>query len=665
MYAIFIENGELIMQKLKLLSKIIILVSFSFLFLSCDDESYKTPPPIDGGDDGDVTDHINPTDEVDANPEGPVIIITNPTNMETVSGDFILIKATIASETSTVNYDAVTVFMEGETYTMTVDPGTQDGFMATVDLDDVPDGTSIIRVTATDIDGRTNFEDVTFNHDKGPSFVIYSPEDQSSYHGGTNISFMVSDNDGVPENLVEVYIGTVPITLVKEEESTVTENGNPTYIRFSADIIFDDSIFSPVLSGEERISFYATNSLNNSSSTFIDFFVDNTGPIIVVNSQIPGEIVGGIISIEADIQDKSGILNSSVYAIIGNNDLNYDIQLENIEGSSLYTGSFDTSILPHTFIWPVLQVFATDKLGNENSGAFALALDNSPPILSLDPPDNFRMARLNSDSLIECSHGFDPVGSKAANDKTLVPQVFWLRSRVEDTGNSADGMAWSPTALIDQDTVAIYILDDSSQSLIVDTNDDGICDEINPLLLPTIHLTGDPMETLKLNMVSIDPGGNADFTPYVGWPAPCETSGIDEDPPSRLCAGVNNDVYTIIFYTVDLTEPAIYGLPPYDSGSPLMCTGIQFDSLANNISEGWACIAVKGFDNAGNIGVSAPLRVCIDYDTTDGTTVPECNNLTLAPDCTGTLDNSTSPPTVLSNPCSPLLFSEDQVRRTD
>ena len=46
------------------------------------------------------------------------------------------------------------------------------------------------------------------------------------------------------------------------------------------------------------------------------------------------------------------------------------------------------------------------------------------------------------------------------------------------------------------------------------------------------------------------------------------------------------------------------------------CMGSQFDTLANNIGEGWACIAVQSSDSSGNTSVSPPLRVYINYNGT-------------------------------------------------
>ncbi|MBU1219739.1 hypothetical protein KKF34_08240 [Myxococcota bacterium] len=647
------------------LSNALKLVFFGifFIFAACDDKSYNPPPPIDGGTDGDVVeDHVTPPDNIDANPEGPDIIITNPLSGATVASEFLQVRAVITSTSSTIDFNSCQVYIEGNYYSMTVDTGIEDGFKSTVDLSEIPAGEILVRVIASDTEGRTNYADTTFNLDKGPAFSILSPIDGERYTGAANLAFIVTDNDGVVETTVTAKIGDILLPLSVTDTSTETANGNPVSISFESDVVFNSSMFSPPLSGEQRIALYAENALGNDGSASVDFMIDNEGPLINITSHEPGQIIGSIITIIAEITDPAGVLSSSVVAVIGNNDTHYDIPLAKITGTNNYEGSFDTSVLPSSFIWPALQVFATDMLGNESSVAFELALDNNPPISSLDPPENFRLAKRNSDGDFQCTRPFDPVGFMAANDQAIVNQVFWLRARVEDTGNSAPGMAFAPMALVNQSTVEIYILDDVSNSLTVDTNSDGICDDINPLLVPTIQLTGSGMEALKLNMLAIPPTGAGDYQPDLGiLPAACDLPGDSLTPPDALCPVTEADMTIAIWYTFEKDEPAIYTLPPVDSGSSLMCSGIQFDAWANNIQEGWACIAVKAIDNAGNVGVSAPMRVCIDYDPDDGALPADCQNLASAPNCTGTWNAVTG--TVSATPCVSLTFSENQVRR--
>ena len=56
-------------------------------------------------------------------------------------------------------------------------------------------------------------------------------------------------------------------------------------------------------------------------------------------------------------------------------------------------------------------------------------------------------------------------------------------------------------------------------------------------------------------------------------------------------------------------SPAIWSVEPIDA---TWCLGSQFDTLANNIHDGWTCIAVADASTwLGNSGVSQPLRVYV------------------------------------------------------
>ena len=98
-------------------------------------------------------------------------------------------------------------------------------------------------------------------------------------------------------------------------------------------------------------------------------------------------------------------------------------------------------------------------------------------------------------------------------------------------------------------------------------------------------------------------------------------------------------------------QPALYSLPVIDQSSALFCTGHQFDALANNLSEGWACAAVRAVDQVGNIGVSLPLQFFVDY-TEDGVPTYDINDM---PNCTGTWD----PVSQTASPATPCLFDTD------
>jgi hypothetical protein len=193
------------------------------------------------------------------------------------------------------------------------------------------------------------------------------------------------------------------------------------------------------------------------------------------------------------------------------------------------------------------------------------------------------------------------------DDGKMAPQVFDLRARIEDDGNRAEGLKLVPIAGVSADATAVYILDDHTQPLVVDTDGNGTCDSINPLLVPTTEPPTQGDQVLKVRLVAVPPAGRADYTPASDSAVPgvC-LAGRDLEIPPPLCLGTQPTI--AIGYA--FTQPAIWGVDEVDGAH---CLGGQFDALANNIAEGWACIAVGTTDKNGNFSVSAPLRVYIQY----------------------------------------------------
>jgi hypothetical protein len=255
--------------------------------------------------------------------------------------------------------------------------------------------------------------------------------------------------------------------------------------------------------------------------------------------------------------------------------------------------------------------------------------------------------------LYRCSHAFDPLGSDAVNDGDTKAQLFDIRARIEDEGNSPlfGGADVIPIAGIDDTRVHLLILDDTSNPLVVDTNGDGLCDAVNPLLTPTTTPMSEK-DALLVNMAPINPTGSADYTPSTPPPgAPC-VSGIDMKAPDPLC--LTTDLSQAIYYSAAIL-PAIYTIPPVLSGG--QCVGRQFDNLANHVNDGWICLAVQVSDKLGNTQVSRPIRVCVDKDGMGG----ECGaSKPPMPDCTGTQTQS-KPDVIIdkTKPCKPWLRYPD------
>jgi hypothetical protein len=230
------------------------------------------------------------------------------------------------------------------------------------------------------------------------------------------------------------------------------------------------------------------------------------------------------------------------------------------------------------------------------------------------------------------------------NDGNRVAQVFDLRARIQDDGNHAFGLKLVPISRVDPDKTAIYVLDDETKPLIVDTDGDGWCDSINPLLIPTTEppMTND--QVLKIRLAPVKGQGVGDFTDDPSLPTSFCRAGTDPTLQEILCPG--HQPYVAIKYAG--AEPAIWTLEHIDIN---WCFGEPFDTLANNISPGWACIAVATTDFANNFSVSPPLRVDIDYQYNGAYGQPGRGT---PPACTGTWNRATN--MVTNGPCKTRRF---------
>jgi hypothetical protein len=359
-------------------------------------------------------------------------------------------------------------------------------------------------------------------------------------------------------------------------------------------------------------------------------------------------MIGRVITLKANVADPAGVLESSVVAVVAHGDSRFQVTLEKGK-DNVFQKQFDTTQLPIHAIFPTISFRAQDVLGNQSTIAYDVSLDNTPPLLDLDPPDNVRLLK-RVDERIICSWPFDPVGPDAIDDGATVKQLFDIRARIEDQGNtpltgSAD---FIPVGGVDPKTVGVLILDDISNPLVVDTSDppDGICDAINPELVPSTTPKSSK-DAQYVGMVSLAPyQGSGDYSRQNG----VACTG-DEKVPEPFC-GTTYDVlkrryfqYTL-GYAGDL--PSIWTVAPVVSDG-LQCAGRQFDA-SNNLKDGWACVAVVAGDTLGNKQVSRPIRVCVDATPNSTACSPstlgavEVTNISLSASSMGEIFFSTKVP---------------------
>jgi len=378
----------------------------------------------------------------------------------------------------------------------------------------------------------------------------------------------------------------------------------------------------------------------------IDGPLGDAPPVITLISPLPGTIHRGTVRIEVTVTDADGV--ADVRATVGAQTVPFT---RITAGQPNFQGFLDTIPLAG-LVSPTIVIRAEDTIADFSTYGFQIVLDNVGPLASLDPP-NVRITKelAMADPVFDhCSDDFDPLGPDAPNDGEAVPQLFELRARITDLGNTG---TLNSTLFIPNAGVAsaqLYVFDDTTKPLVVDTNGDTFCDAINPTIVPaTVPMVANEAAVIALSAIA--PTGDATYgvdTFGGGNAATCQLVTPTPVAPPALCLG--EPLSSVVIKTPFSGMTQIYGLPLVDSFN---CLGFAFDARATGISDGWACAAVRTTDGVGNVAVSAPIRVCIDYDGVGN----ECHALgTIAPTglppCTGTVTGGV----VTATACTPRSY---------
>jgi hypothetical protein len=514
---------------------------------------------------------------------------------------------------------------------------------------------------AIEADGSSQFQ-----IDAGPTIRIDSPMENRPYKSSASVDVTIADDYFGPVGNVQMHVGQAAITFMGP--------GGASGRQYTTTIDFKS--FSPALEGEQVLTVRAQNKNGVQSVAVRKFVSDNKGPTITEASPKDGELIGNVITISAEIADPAAVLDSSVVAVFANGPgADYTIPLQAPPPGApkpVYSALFDTRNLPfgENALSPTLSFRASDTLGNESLVTNIVGMDNKPPLAEIDPPDVRIQAKTDTGGF-RCGWPFDPVGPDTADDGDLVPQIVDIRARVEDQGNDVLSGAPNYVPVSGVSVAELLVLDDATQPLVVNTNPvakggtlkaDNSCDALNPLLVPTTK----PMtsrDALVITLTPIMPTGSADLTndrpianaytligddlsclggggtkvpdsicDYTGNPAKAkyrltrfDTVDPMGNPVSFARFDTHSDIMTVFLGyagAVSARLPSIWSLPPVAAGAAnALCGGTQLDALANFLSDGWACFAIRAQDKLGNKQVSRPLRLCIDKDN-DGKECP-------------------------------------------
>lgn len=602
-------------------------LGFGFLFLlvqfGCND--IVTPPPTVGPGGGGGRDLC-------ADEGGPVVTILLPQaasdpNTETIVTDSDL---TVDCEAagSLVDDSSVQIIVRDDTGMTEIPVVVNNGdgtYEGSVDLASFTNGPLHVACEASDSSADANCSSaaVTTFLDLGPSLAILAPGDGSVQAGGMDVIFTVapapvSDSDnlaGTTGDPMLVVAGANIVDLRQEDGAWIGT------VDFS-----DPSLYQTPLNGAYEFSVTSSNDRGVTSRETRSFTVDSAGPTVEITEPVLGSVIGGATDVVATVTDPSGIDPSQVSFYIGAD----KFDMEQVPGSAgRFRGSFDANQYPTSVGEVVIDVVAVDIVGNEEVASVVVELDGMAPIMEMDPA-KVREGKDGSDGL-ECSVLFDPVGNNAISDGDLVFPISYVRARVEDRGN----VTASYKSGLDPESVQVWILRSFDRALVVDTDDDGVCDSLNPNVLPGNQMGNIP--AVAIDLASVAPTGSADYlqTETFGSPPPPEyaacTPGGQDDPADPVCNNV-----TIPRIIPDNSEPtgtlpAIFVKAP---ATPIYCMGDPFDwQTSLNGIEGPGCMAVRAADERGNASVSPPLRVCFtktglgcadfaynDFTCTDGCT---------------------------------------------
>jgi len=600
----------------------------ALLVVSCEDDGGSGIRNPGGGGDGSSDDTGPIGDAVtldvmvgDTNPLGPQITIVDPPNGDGVFRDQVRVAAIITDDNSldpeSVSASVVREFGDPPLVTrrMDLEDVAANRWAATLSLGGVPGGRLLVSVTASDTDdpANSNHAERFITHDVGPLIEFLSPsQDDQYFHGAMSYSFRVLYSAGTETscNFDEVSIAGVQFNPALNVMNPCTFGGN---------VDFADDFDPDLIDNQYVLVVRASNGQGTQASVQRTFHVDNSGPQIEFETPLDNNIVGGTIDIVVTATDPSGVDPAAVRAQVSGA-ANPSITLLPI-GADQYAAVYDTAELNSSIVSPSISVTAEDLWGTRSTRSIIVHIDNAPPVISLDPPDI--RDRREVDVGLQCSHEYDPVGLDAADDLSCQLQVFFMRARVQDAGNQRPGQNILYPSFVDATSVELFAYD-GTQDLIVDLDGDpdNTCDGINPALEPTPM--GLPGEAWHNSLNPIPPNGSADFTADLSLPIlyPC-APGDEDEPPDTLC---DPTLMTRAMNHGQTVEPEIYTLGEPEAGA--LCSGTQFDTLGNGFTEGWICFAVRARDQAGNWGISDPLRVYVDLDG-----VGACP-MGAAPDCT-------------------------------
>jgi hypothetical protein len=395
----------------------------------------------------------------------------------------------------------------------------------------------------------------------------------------------------------------------------------------------DTKTFQTPPSGSVPIVIRATNGRGATQVNQSNIVVDGDGPQITILSPKDDDIIPGQQQLSFTVTDAGSGVDPATVSVTTRGVTSAFDSMNPLwtQQGTMYTFLLDNSSIK-ALDQIIVNIAASDLAQNTtHQDSLTLYIDTSPPVVDLDPP-LIQEASNASPSL--CSNPFDVVGDHSVNDSTPTKTTFigstgYFTTRVL-AWDEANGLPNAPLRRyrgVAQDSVVLYVQADTGAGLLKDTTKDGICDEIDTsVTLPVVKMK--PMQ----------PAGNASHEKTAVEIDGVCTSGTDTTLADALC-GKTSDLTRVIEHERrgGIVEPVIYGTVDSLAAE---CDENQVSPYALSIPNGWVCLAARAEDGTGNVGISPPLRFCLN-DPRNGKAPPCAVSSTALPSCV--VDGCTPP----------------------
>jgi len=586
-------------------------------------------------------------------PGAPIVTITSPVGVAGPNDAGVLVEPTLdvtckvekgpGSASMEVAPESITVQMldgdgnvvyadkeAGITTFATTATGTPDEYVAHLILTKVPDNGRISFVcSASDTSNPplVGSDTVESFVDHGPIITLEDPVDKSAHAllKALRVAFTVEEapvakgDKGSKIDKVTLDVGGVDFT----GDLTETDGVYETSVNLA-----DGAVFAITPAGDFPITIHASDKRRPTADRVGSFSVevDGEGPSITINSPPKDATVGGRVPLLFDVTDAiSGVDQQSVVVTLNQVDHYYGEDGEWTTNGDHYVFKFDSTQIEGSEAQASINIRAKDLAGNDSPGeSWLVYLDNVPPIVDLDPP-NIRLWK-KSGADYDCSASFDPLGVALGDLAQTQSRFAFMRALVWEETNYVEGQKFVQYSGTVESSVRIYIQPDVTAPMLVNNPGDADpdCDDIDETALKTLeffHLTA-LQPTGDASFSTDDP---ANFPPLADFPGCIQLASAD---PPHLCLNQRSDLTKVIAHQAEERPPAIFALDPTNGEA---CTGLDFE-LGSKAEEGWVCVVGRAVDNAGNIGVSRPIRLCYDDPATSFT--PDCMTGSTPPDCT-------------------------------